>query len=254
MSAYWQSEQDHPFIVLSERLPDSHSPSTSPFFVRTIESAIGNVIEDSFSSSNPLSARDILKRDAGLDTNIAGVVIPFLVGVVQIGFQAKGNHIAMVSLQLAQAVATSGQAHRVVDAVGARGRTAAGVVGTTASGIARVGTNNLVNGVSALQQRAGGACRRALSFPSLPDRFVTLNPFNRSRSPHTDAQNTDGVEDDIEDDIEDGFEHPLTDDIFMVGSDSEDEVDSLDGIQIEENPWAGERGFQTRDNFQEIVV
>jgi len=296
MSAYWRSGQDHPFIVLSERLPDSHSPSTSPFFVRTIESAIGSATEDSFSSPNPLNAREIHKRDAGLDASITGIVVPLLLGVVQISFQAQGNHIAAASLQLAQAVATSGQAHRVVDAVGAGGMTAAGVVGSAASGIALVGANTVVNGISALQQQANGACRWALSIPSLSNHLATLNPFNRSRSPHTDTQNTDDVEEPLTDrdvrrlpdgtlelfrNLEDGttssimtnneshfpnintWAHndlgrrasELAEGMFAVGSDySEDDVDTLDGIQIEGNPWVAEIGMQVRDNFQEIII
>lgn len=243
MSTYVpRSEQDYPFFVLSEGLPDSHSTSSSPFFVRTIETAIN---EDSYSSSNSFNAREIGKRDAGLDTNIPGVVLPLLLGVVQLGFQAKGNHIALASLQLAQAVAASGQAHRVVDAAGAGAMTAASVVGTAASGISLVGANTVASSVSALQQHAGRAYRWAL--PSLPNHLATLNPFNRSRSSHTSDQNTDDAEDSPTDRASD-----LVDDRFAVGSDySEDEIDHLDGIQIEGvNPWAEERGLQTTDNFQ----
>jgi len=197
-------------------------------------------------------------------------------GVVQIGLQANGNHIAAASLQLAQAVAASGQSHRVIDAVGAGGITAAGVVGTAASGIALVGANT----VSALQQQAHGAHRWALSFPTLPDHLAALNPFNWSRPPHADAQNTADVEPPLTDrdvrrlpngtlelfrSLGDGttesimiFDEShfpdmntwthndlvrrasdLADGMFTVGSDcSEDELDSLNNIQIEENPWA----------------
>jgi hypothetical protein len=244
------SAQEHPFIVLFEAWPDSHPPSTSPFFVRTIDNAIGNAVEDSFSSSNPLNTREVHKRDAGLDTSIVGVVIPSLLGVIQLCYQAKGNHIAMATLQLAQVVASSGQAHRVADAVGAGGMTAAGVVGTAASGIALAGTSTVVNGVCALQQYAGGARRWAFSFPSLTDQLATLNPFNRSHSPHTDPQNTHDVEPPLTDRACD-----LVDGVFAIGSVSdysEDEVDPLDGIQSEEERvWGGE---QVRDNFQEISI
>jgi len=214
MSAFQhQSQQEHPFFVLSEASPDSHSPSNSPYFVRTLDAAP----EQSLSSphSSQLTQRDS-KKDNGQDTSIAGVVISSLLGVVQIGLQAKGNNIALASLQLAQTIATTEHGHRAVVAVGAGGMSA----------------------VSALQQGAGAVCR-SLS--------ATLNPLGRDIPPQVDPQNgTDDGNSEAND---------VVDDRFAVGSEcSEEEVETLDGIQMpEDNPWLEERGEHVVDNFQVTI-
>lgn len=126
----------------------------------------------------------------------------------------------MASLQFAQAVATTEQGHRAVEAVGTGGMNAA-----------LMGANTMVAGVSALQQRAAAAYGV----------LATLNPLRRDTSLHTDPQNMNNDED--------SEESGVADDRFAVGSDCSDD-DPLDGIQIEEaNAWREEAGVEGIDNF-----
>jgi hypothetical protein len=205
------------------------APWTSPYFIRSVP------VPSTDASSRPVT-RSLSKRDIGTDTNIASLFMTGLTGTISIILQAKGNHIAAASLELALNVAGNAVASGMMSA---RTSTVSGRVNSVAgtnAGTAQVDTNDVIGGVSA-------TTNSALSWlSSVPSILAAINPFGPSNP--TAPSNHSYPDGDSE---SRGFD---TEDVFVIGSDTDsaagDNVDFedeaslniLDPIAMIENPWA----------------
>jgi hypothetical protein len=148
-----RTEYDQVPTPASYHLSSPQPTDDSPYWIGSVPSP------STYRSSSPTrrASPSLEKRDSGIDTNIAGLVISGVVGTISICFQAKGNSIASASYQLAldSRDAAIGGAQAVGSGVAATGGRIGGTVG---GGVMAVG--NAVGEVATGQCRLGHSSGR----------------------------------------------------------------------------------------------